>query len=105
MDVEAGGREGQPQPGASCSSLEAQRPSRARKFKNKILFNCANILPRGRHCSQEYFKIVVVGGISTGQVFNFIIAGGENESTDEVVRDAFSIDSTNFLNGKIVYQK
>ena len=52
------------------------------EYKNKLPFNCKNILPRSRHCGQNNFKLVVVGG--------------ENENTGQVVRNNFTVDGTHF---------
>ena len=52
--------------------------------KNKFPLNCTNILPSSRHCSQENFKFVVVGG--------------RIENTRIVVRDAFTLDGSDFSN-------
>ena len=52
------------------------------EYKNKFFYNCTNILPRSRHCSQENFKFVVVGGKSNRQVLS----------------DAFTMDGSDFLN-------
>ena len=52
------------------------------EYKNKFPFNCTNNLPTSRYCSQKNFDIVIVGD--------------ERESTGQVVRDAFTVDGTNF---------
>ena len=52
------------------------------EYKNKFPYNYTNILPRSSYGSQENFDLFIVGG--------------ENESTEEVFRDAFTIDSTDF---------
>ena len=53
------------------------------EYKNKLPFNFKNNLPISRHCSQNNFKFVVVGGRS--------------KTTNQVVRDAFTIDGSDFL--------
>ena len=54
------------------------------EYKNKLPLNYTNILSRSRHCSQNNFKFVVVGG--------------ESKSTLQVVRNAFTIDGNGFSN-------
>ena len=54
------------------------------KFKNSFPYNFTNILPRSRHCSQKNF--------------NIIFAGGEYLNFGNFVRNAFSIEGTDFSN-------
>ena len=53
------------------------------EYKNKFAFNCTNNLPTTRYCSQNNFDLVIVGG--------------KSESTRQVVRDAFTVDGTDFF--------
>ena len=54
------------------------------EYKNKYPYNYTNILFRSRHCSQENFK--------------FVFVGGKLKSTEEVVRNTFTVDSFDFSN-------
>ena len=53
------------------------------EYKNKLPFNFTNNLPTSRYCSQVNFDLVIVGG--------------GNENTRQVVKDAFTINGTDFL--------
>ena len=56
------------------------------EYKNKFPFNCTSNLPASRQCSQINFDLVV--------------SGGDNENTRQVLKDAFTVDFTDFSNVK-----
>ena len=53
------------------------------EYKNKLPFNIINNLPPSRYCSQNNFDIVIVGGVEKFE--------------RQVVRDAFTVDCTDFF--------